>query len=82
MSDSTYNKRIEAVSSLMSSDEVSPDETDPAVLSKYGEFARREFGVGEDEAGRLVSESLMYLKLHDTEMDPIPDGEKFGVGFS
>ena len=77
-----YKRRIMAVSSLIRSDNTSPDETDPAVLSKYREFSKSEFGVDDEAASQLVFESLVYLKLQSADLDPLSDGEKFGVGFS
>ncbi len=82
MTDSQYQRQIKAISSAIKSDGVSPDEDDPAILSKYHDLARSEFGASGEAATQLVFESLVYLKLQNADMDPLPDGEKFGVGFS
>ena len=82
MSGAIYNKQIEIISSMMKSDGISPDENEPTVLSKYHEYAKTEFGLNDETSAQLIYESLIYLKLHDSDMDPLSDGEKFGVGFS
>jgi len=79
---SEYQKQIKAISSLMKSDGLSPDETDSAKLSKYHDFAKSEFNASDESAAQLVFESLVYLKLQSTDMDPLSEGEKFGVGLS
>lgn len=83
--DSERNRRIEGLSAMIESDGISPDETDPAILSKYRDAAKTRFGAGDDDdaASKLVDESLLYLKLRSApDIDPLSDGEKFGVGFS
>lgn len=82
MSDAGHNKRIEALAAQIKSGGTSPDETDPVILAKYHNYAKSEFGLDDDGAAQLVFESLVYLKLHSTDMDPLSSGEKFGVGFS
>ncbi len=82
MAGSEYQRQIRAISSAMSSDGISPDETDPDVLSKYHDFAKSEFRTSDEAAAQLVFESLVYLKLQNADLDPLPEGEKFGVGFS
>ena len=83
MSDSEYNRKIESVACILKADNISPDEDDPVKLDKYYKHVRSEFALDDDSAVQLVSESLMYLKLHcNTDMDILSDGKKFGMGFS
>lgn len=82
--DSRHNRLIEELSDIIRSDGVSPDETDPDTLAKYAGIAKTRLHVSDSQAAsRLVDESLLYLQLKSApDMDPLADGEKFGVGFS
>ena len=82
MSDSEYNKQIEIVASMMKKDNILLDENDVSKLSKYHEYAKSEFNLDDTTTKKLIEESLIYLKLQSTDMDPLSDSEKFGVGFS
>lgn len=82
MDDSVYNRQIEEIALLMKADKLSPDETDSLKLVKYHDHAKSKFSLNDDATTQLISESLVYLKLQSTDMDPLSDGEKFGVGFS
>lgn len=57
MSDPEYRGQIESISSLMRTDGVSPDETDPDAMPRYREFAGPEYGAGDESAARPVSGS-------------------------
>ena len=83
MSDSTRNSQIEKIASLIISDKTSLDEHDQNKLQKYVDFAEANFKLKDEAAMQLVNEAFLYLKLKNSDsMDPLQQGDKFGVGFS
>jgi len=83
MSDYKRNSQIEKIASLIISDKTSLDEQDPAKLQKYVDFAEANFKLKDEAAMQLVNEAFLYLKLKNSDsMDPLQQGDKFGVGFS
>ena len=83
MSDSKRNSQIEKIASLIISDKTSLDEQDPAKLQKYIDFTEANFKLKDEAAIQLVNEAFLYLKLKSSEnIDPLQEGDKFGVGFS
>lgn len=83
MEDEQYNKQIEQIANMLQNDNVSYDEQDQHKLEKYRKHAQLKFDLDDDKAMTLVYESLLYLKLQNSEsVDPLQEGEKFGAGFS
>ncbi len=83
MSDEEYNAQIEMVVSLLVLDNISIDEQDPKKLQKYYDFVKTNYNLTGESATQLVSEALLYLKLKTSkDIDPLQEGDKFGVGFS
>ena len=83
MSDSEYNSKIEKIASLIIHDNISVDEQDTKKLQKYYDFVKTNFNLEGEEAIQIVNEAFLYLKLKNSgDVDPLQDGDKFGVGFS
>ena len=83
MNDSEYNSKIEKIASLIIEDNISVDEQDPKKLQKYYDFVKTNFNLEGEESVQLVNEAFLYLKLKNSgDVDPLQDGDKFGVGFS
>ena len=83
MSDSEYNSKIEKIASLIIQDDISVDEQDPKKLQKYYDFVKTSFNLEGEEGIEIVNEAFLYLKLkNSSDVDPLQDGDKFGVGFS
>ncbi len=83
MSDSEYNSKIEKIASLIIHDNISVDEQDPKKLQKYYDFVKTNFNLEGEEGIEIVNEAFLYLKLKNSgDVDPLQDGDKFGVGFS
>ena len=83
MSESDYNLQIEKIATMMTQDDLSPDEQDVKKLEKYQNFAKSEFSLNDEAALQLVYESLLYLKLKNSDSgDPLQQGDQFGAGFS
>jgi len=83
MSDSEYNSKIEKIASLIIQDNISVDEQDPKKLQKYYDFVKTNFNLEGEEGIEIVNDAFLYLKLkNSSDVDPLQDGDKFGVGFS
>ena len=83
MSDSEYNSKIEKIASLIIHDNISVDEQDPKKLQKYYDFVKTNFNLEGEEGIEIVNDAFLYLKLkNSSDVDPLQDGDKFGVGFS
>jgi len=83
MSDSEYNSKIEKIASLIIHDNISVDEQDTKKLQKYYDFVKTNFNLEGEEVIEIVNDAFLYLKLkNSSDVDPLQDGDKFGVGFS
>lgn len=83
MEETEYNIQIKTISDQMINDGVSPDEQDTEILEKYHDFAKQKFDLDDKSALQLVYESLLYLKIKSSDsVDPLQEGDKFGIGFS
>ena len=46
-------------------------------------FAKKNYGLGDDAAAELVNEAFLYLNLKKgVDIDPLTKGDQFGAGFS
>ncbi len=83
MSDSARDSQIEKIASLIVKDNTSLDEQNPKNLQKYYDFVKTNFKIIGESAEQLVNEAFLYLKLKNSDsLDPLQDGDQFGVGFS
>ena len=83
MNESEHNLRIEKISEMILSDNISLDEQEQNKLKKYHSFAMQNYRLDQDEASDLVNEAFLYLKLKQSpDMDPLTKGDQFGAGFS
>ncbi len=82
MDDDSRNDIIVKISKKITQDNTSLDEQDTSILENYEKFAVS-LGVSESDAGEIVSEAFLYLKMQETtDIDPIKQGDQFGAGFS
>ena len=78
-----YDSQIEKIASLIIVDKTPLDEQDQKKLQKYYDYAKKNFGLKDQSAVQLVNEAFLYLKLKTADsIDPLQEGDKFGVGFS
>lgn len=83
MDESKHNLRIEKISKMILSDNISLDEQGENKLKKYHDFVKQNYGLDQDEASNLVNEAFLYLKLkQSSDIDPLTKGDEFGAGFS
>lgn len=82
MNDSERNSRVEKIASQITSDKISLDEQNPEKLQKYYDYVEKNFHIKGDDAVLLVNEAFLYLKLKNSDFDPLQEGDKFGAGFS
>ena len=83
MNESEHNLRIEKISEMILSDNISLDEQEQNQLKKYLDFVKQNYGLDHDAAFDLVNEAFLYLKLKQaTDIDPLTKGDQFGAGFS
>ena len=83
MNESEHNLRIEKISEMILSDNISLDEQEQNQLKKYLDFVKQNYGLDHDAAFDLVNESFLYLKLKQApDIDPLTKGDQFGAGFS
>ena len=83
MEESEHNLRIEKISEMILSDNISLDEQEQNQLKKYLDFVKQNYGLNHDAAFDLVNEAFLYLKLkHAPDIDPLTKGDQFGAGFS
>lgn len=82
MSNSDHDSQIENIASQIISDKISLDEQDPKKLQKYYDYAKGNFKLKEELAVQLVNEAFLYLKLKNSDFDPLQQGDQFGAGFS
>ena len=83
MDENQYNSLIEKIATMMEHDELSVDEQNTKKLQKYKEHVNSNSNLNDDDAMKLVYESLLYLKLKNLDSgDPLQKGDEFGAGFS
>jgi hypothetical protein len=83
MDENQYNSLIEKIATMMEHDELSVDEQNTQKLQKYKEHVNSNSNLNDDDAMKLVYESLLYLKLKNLDSgDPLQKGDEFGAGFS
>jgi hypothetical protein len=83
MDENQYNSLIEKIATMMEKDGLSVDEQNVQKLQKYESEAKSDSNLNDEDAMKLVYESLLYLKLKNSESgDPLQKGDEFGAGFS
>jgi|TARA_B100000508_G_scaffold94872_1_gene74152 hypothetical protein len=83
MNESEHNLRIEKISEMILSDNISLDDQEQNQLKKYLDFVKQNYGLDHDAAFDLVNEAFLYLKLKQApDIDPLTKGDQFGAGFS
>ncbi|MDH3192601.1 MAG: hypothetical protein OEM18_07950 [Nitrosopumilus sp.] len=83
MDENQYNKEIEKISNLMIHDGISYDEQDSQKLQKYKNQIQHDCNLNDEDALKLVYETLLYRKLKNSDSgDPLQKGDQFGAGFS
>ncbi|PJC50362.1 MAG: hypothetical protein CO032_05250 [Nitrosopumilales archaeon CG_4_9_14_0_2_um_filter_34_16] len=83
MNDDQQNLEIEKIANLMVHDDLSHDEQDVAKLEKYKDQIKEDFDVDDEQAMKLVYETLLYRKLKNSDSgDVLEKGSEFGAGFS
>ena len=83
MDDEQQNSEIEKIANLMVHDDVSPDEQDASKLEKYKNQIKEDCGLDDEDALKMVYETLLYRKLKNSDSgDVLEKGNEFGAGFS
>ena len=83
MNEEKQNLEIEKIANLMVHDDISSDEQDPVKLEKYKNQIKSDCDVDDEEAMKIVYETLLYRKLKSSESsDVLKQGTDFGAGFS
>ena len=83
MNESEHNLRIEKISEMILSDNISLDDQEQNQLKKYLDFVKQNYGLDHDAAFDLVNEAFLYLKLKQApDIDTLTKGDQFGAGFS
>ena len=83
MNESEHNLRIEKISEMILSDNISLDDQEQNQLKKYLDFVKQNYGLDHDAAFDLVNEAFLYLKLKQApDIYPLTKGDQFGAGFS
>lgn len=83
MDDEQQNSEIEKIANLMIHDDISPDEQDASKLEKYKNQIKEDCGLDDDDALKMVYETLLYRKLKNSDSsDVLEKGNEFGAGFS
>jgi hypothetical protein len=83
MDESKQNLEIEKIANLMVHDDVSSDEQDITKLEKYKNQIKIDCDVDDEEAMKIVYETLVYRKLKSSDSsDMLEKGTDFGAGFS
>ena len=82
MSDSDHDSQVENIAAQIISDKISLDEQNPKKLQKYYDYVKTNYDLKGDDAILLVNEAFLYLKLKNTDFDPLQEGDQFGAGFS
>ncbi|MDH5431896.1 MAG: hypothetical protein OEW78_08475 [Nitrosopumilus sp.] len=83
MDDEQQNSEIEKIANLMVHDDISPDEQDASKLEKYKNQIKEDCGLDDEDALKMVYETLLYRKLKNSDSgDVLEKGNEFGAGFS
>ena len=83
MNEEKQNLEIEKIANLMVHDDISADEQDIIKLEKYKTQIKSDCNVEDEEAMKIVYETLLYRKLKSSESsDVLKQGTDFGAGFS
>ncbi len=83
MDETEYNSQIEKTANQLIADKISPDEQDLSKLQKYKTLIQKTHNMNDEDALKIVYESLLYLKLKNSDSaDPLQHGDQFGAGFS
>ncbi|MCV0373023.1 MAG: hypothetical protein K5793_05655 [Nitrosarchaeum sp.] len=83
MDENQINEEIEKIANLMVHDNLSYDEQDLEKLEKYKDQIKSDCTIGDEDAMKLVYETLLYRKLKNSDSDdPLQKGDQFGAGFS
>ena len=83
MDEAQQNSEIEKIANLMVHDDISPDEQDAAKLEKYKNQIKEDCNLNDEDAMKLVYETLLFRKLKSSDSGDLLDkGSDFGAGFS
>ena len=83
MDDEIRNSEIEKIANLMLHDDVALDEQDVDKLEKYKIQIKQDCNIDDEQAMKLVYESLLFRKLKNSDSgDILEKGNEFGAGFS
>ena len=83
MDEAQQNSEIEKIANLMVHDGISADEQDTAKLEKYKNQIKEDCNLNDDDAMKLVYETLLFRKLKSSDSGDLLDkGSDFGAGFS
>ena len=83
MDEFNQNDEIEKIANLMVHDGVSADEQNSVILEKYKNQIKTDTGLGDEDAMKLVYETLLYRKLKNSDSGEfLQKGNDFGAGFS
>ena len=83
MDDDRQNSEIEKIANLMVHDGISSDEHDIVKLTKYRDQVKKDCGIDDEHAMKLVYETLLYRKLRNSDSGNVLEkGNEFGAGFS
>jgi len=83
MNEDQQNLEIEKIANLMVHDDVSSDEQDLLKLEKYKNQIKSDCDVDDEEAMKIVYETLLFRKLKSSDSsDMLEKGTDFGAGFS
>ena len=83
MDENQQNSEIEKIANLMLHDGVSFDEQDVMKLEKYKNLIKDDCNLDDENAMKLVYETLLYRKLKNSDSgDVLEKGTDFGAGFS
>lgn len=83
MDEAQQNSEIEKIANLMVHDDISPDEQDAVKLEKYKNQIKDDCNLNDEDAMKLVYETLLFRKLKSSDSGDLLDkGSDFGAGFS
>ena len=83
MDDAEQNSEIEKIANIMIHDNVSSDEQNAVKLEKYKNMVKEDCGLDDEQAMKLVYETLLFRKLRNSDSgDILEKGNEFGAGFS
>ena len=83
MDEDQQNSEIEKIANLMIHDDLSVDEHDMGKLEKYKNQIKEDCNIDDEQAMKIVYETLLFRKLKSSDSGDILDkGNDFGAGFS